>query len=313
MTDNKVFLFPGQGAQYLGMGKELFSEYAEARDVYNKANDLLGFDIAEVCFAGSRDELNKTSICQPAILTTSIAILNVLKNRCGDVVADCTVACGLSLGEYTAYVHAGAIAFEDAVRLVYMRGKFMQEACEKNPGGMVAVLRLDDSDVDAICDQCSSLGKVGIANYNSPGQLVVSGELEALDEVLRLVKEKGGKAVKLKVGGAFHSSLMSSAKGRLAEEINTTAISRPQIPVVANVSGEYISAPDQIRESLVTQLDNPVRWTQSMQRLVADGLERFYEFGPGNVLTGLMKKIAPSMDVKNIETAQSIEDIARNG
>ena len=305
---NKAFLFPGQGAQYPGMGKEIYSKYKEAGDVFRKANDILGFDITSICFNGDSEKLNKTSICQPAILITSIAILEVLKNRGLNGSADCDVACGLSLGEYTAYVYTDAISFADAVRLVHMRGKFMQEACEQNPGGMVAVLKLKDTIVEDICAESQKIGKVSIANYNSPEQLVISGEFEALDAVSVSVKENGGKAIRLKVNGAFHSSLMSSAKERLATEINKTEILKPKVPVMANVNGEYVSEPDKIRETLIMQLDNPVLWTQSMQKLISNGIDKFCEFGPGKVLTGLLQKIDPSKDVKNIETTKSIEE-----
>ncbi len=308
MADKTAFLFPGQGAQYPGMGKEIYTKYKEARDIFDKANEALGFDLSKICFEGDREALDKTSICQPAILTTSIAILNVLKCKGSNGNADCCVTGGLSLGEYTANVYAGAISFEDAVRLVHMRGKFMQEACEQNPGGMAAVLKLSDSDVEEICDQNRQFGEIGVANYNSPGQLVVSGELDALDKVCKDVKEKGGRAIRLKVNGAFHSSLMSSAKSRLEVEINKTSVSKPSVPIVTNVNCEYVSDPEEIKLSLIKQLDNPVLWTQSMQKLISNGITKFCEFGPGKVLSGLLQKIDSTKEVKNIEAISSIEE-----
>ncbi len=309
MLNGKAFLFPGQGAQYPGMGREVYEKYEEARDVYNNANDILGFNISEICFNGKKDELNKTSICQPAILITSIAILSVLKSRGSNGSVTSKIAGGLSLGEYTAYVYAGAISFEDAVRLVHMRGKFMQDACEQNPGGMVAVLRLNDSEVEEICEQSRHLGCASIANYNSPEQVAVSGELKALDNIVKEVKARGGRAVALKVSGGFHSSLMSPAKSKLEVEIKKTKILKSNVPIIANANGEYVSEPDDIKDILMHQLDNPVLWTQSMQRLIKDGIDTFYEFGPGKVLTGLLQKTDPTKEIRNIETLKSIEEL----
>ncbi len=312
MGNNSAFIFPGQGAQYSGMGKEIYTEFKEAREVYDKANEVLGFSISDICFGGSKDDLNKTSICQPAILITSIAILNIIKSIYGDKVNNCGVTCGLSLGEYTAHVYAGSIAFEDAVKLVHMRGKFMQEACEQSTGGMLAVIGLSDELAGEICRESEHAGVICIANYNSSGQVVVSGEIKALEEAKNKVREKGGKAVRLRVEGAFHSSLMSPAKERLKAEIDKIKITKARVPVVANVSGEYVSEPDEIRVALVKQLDNSVRWTQSIQNVVKNGIDRFYEFGPGKVLSGLLQKIDPSKEVNNIESIQSVNEFSFN-
>lgn len=308
MANKKAFIFPGQGAQYPGMGKEIYVRFEEARQTYKKANEVLGFDISEICFNGRQDELDKTSMCQPAILVTSIAILNILKNRGVNGAAECCVTAGLSLGEYTAHVIAGSISFEDAVRLVYMRGKFMQEACEQNPGGMMAILGLSDKDVIEICEQGRPFGEVCVANYNSPGQVVISGEINALKYVSNLAKEKGAKTIQLKVDGAFHSNLMSSAKERLKREIGKTTISRARIPVIANINARYVTEPAEIRASLIRQLNSPVLWCQSMQAIINNGINKFYEFGPGKVLAGLLRKIDPTIEVKNIESIESIEE-----
>ena len=308
MNNSTAFIFPGQGAQYPGMGKELFSEFKEARKVYNEANEILGFDLAKICFEGDKEELNKTSICQPAILVTSIAILRILESRGKNGNLDCRVTGGLSLGEYTAHVYAGSISFKDAVHLVHMRGTFMQEACKQQPGGMVAILKINDDDVQKLCEQKKEFGVVCVANYNSPGQVVISGETKALEEVSNAVKERGGKAVKLKVDGAFHSSLMRPAKDRLEKEINKTTILKSKVPIITNVTGKYVSEPDEIRTALVKQLDNPVLWKQSMENLMEDGITKFCEFGPGKVLTGLLQKIDSTKEVKNIESIKSIEE-----
>ncbi|MBM4054492.1 MAG: ACP S-malonyltransferase [Planctomycetes bacterium] len=298
-----AFLFPGQGTQLVGMGKDFYRQYKDAREVFDQANDVLGFDLASLCFEGNQEELNKTSLCQPAILVTSFAILQVLKKSSFFETSTCDAVAGLSLGEYTAHVAAGSLAFADAVKLVYKRGVYMQEACEMNPGGMVSVIGLDDAKIEQICDELKPFGVICAANYNSPGQVVISGETTMLEKAALLAKERGARmAIPLKVHGAFHSDLMSPASDKLSSELKSTAISRSKIPVVANIHADYVAEPEEIRMSLAKQLNSPVRWSQSMLKLIQDGISQFYEIGPGKTLSGLMKKIDATQQVKSIGT-----------
>lgn len=305
--NKRAFLFPGQGAQHVGMGKDFFEQFEEARNVYLRANDVLGFDLARICFSGEETELSKTFISQPAILVTSIAMLEVFKSLRGTSATACSAACGHSLGEYTALVFAGAISLEDAVRVVYKRGKYMHEATDKTPTGMVAVLGLTDKDVEGICQEVSSYGVVCAANYNCPGQVVISGKIDALGEAVKLAKSRGAKAVPLKVSGAFHSPFMASAQAKLAPELEKLHVIRASVPVVANVNAGYVREPDEIKDALLAQITNPVRWTQSMETLFRDGVNVFYEVGPGKVLSGLLRRIDPNKEVRNIESVHSLD------
>ena len=312
-TRKTAFLFPGQGAQYVGMGKDFYASFKEAREIFDQANTILGFDLAALCFQGKQEELNKTSICQPAILVNSVAILEVLKRNsamCGD---RCRAAAGLSLGEYTAHVSAGSMAFPDAVRLVYRRGMFMQEACNTNPGGMVSIIGLADEKVDQLCAEMKPLGIICAANYNSPGQVVISGEKTLLEKASILAKERGARmVVPLRVDGAFHSDLMSPASNRLSKELETTPISKPNIPVVANIYAQYVRELGEIKVSLAKQLNSPVRWHQSIAMLIQDGFNQFYEIGPGKTLSGLMKRIDSAQEIKNIDTVEAFENIVKS-
>lgn len=302
----RALLFPGQGAQRIGMGKDFFEQYEQARSVYQRANDVLGFDIAQICFNGEETELSRTLISQPAILVTSIAVLEVFKSLTGIAVEACYATCGHSLGEYTALVSAGAINLEDAVELVYKRGRYMQEASNGVPGGMVAILGLADEEVEAVCREASVHGIVCAANYNCPGQVVISGAKKALEEAMRIVKSKGAKAVTLKVSGGFHSPLMASAQAKLAPELEKLRVKRASVPVVANVSADYVREPEEIKNALIAQVTSPVRWTETMENLLNDGVDELYEVGPGKVLSGLLRRIDPNKQVKNIETVDSL-------
>jgi [acyl-carrier-protein] S-malonyltransferase len=308
-----AFLFPGQGAQYVGMGKDFYEQFNEAQKIFNQANEILGFDIAKLCFEGKQEELNKTAVCQPAILITSLAILEVLKNHSPLMINDCRAAAGLSLGEYTAHAFSGSMTFSDAVRLVYKRGTFMQEACTMNPGGMVSIIGLKDEVVENLCKETETSGVVCAANYNSPGQVVISGEKPLLDKVSALAKERGAKmVVPLKVEGAFHSHLMSPAGNKLSRELDLTPIARPNIPVVANVHAKYVKEPEEIRTSLAKQLNSPVRWHQSIHTLINDGFNQFYEIGPGKTLTGLMKRIDSTKKIQYIDSIESLKSLSHS-
>ena len=307
-----AFLFPGQGVQYGGMGKDFYENFKEAREVFIQASEILKINLAVLCFHGKQDELNKTSLCQPAILVTSIAILEVLKQNSSVRMDTCHAVAGLSLGEYTAHVSIGSIAFADAEKLVYKRGTYMQEACNAVPGGMASVIGLEDEKVEKICNEVRSMGVICAANYNSPGQIVISGEKSVLEKAASLAKERGARmVVPLKVDGAFHSGLMSPAGSRLSKELESTSISRPSVPVVANIHARYVREPDEIRVSLAKQLDSPVRWYQSIQTLIQDGFNQFYEIGPGKSLAGLMKRIDATQEMRSIDTVEAFKNLTK--
>jgi [acyl-carrier-protein] S-malonyltransferase len=288
----KAFVFPGQGAQFVGMGKDLYETSPLAKEMFEKANKILGFRITDLMFAGTDEDLRQTKVTQPAIFLHSV----ILAKTIGDEFMPDMVA-GHSLGEFSALVAAGAMSFEDGLKLVYKRALAMQKACEKNPSTMAAVLALPDEKVEEICASIKNEIVVP-ANYNCPGQVVISGSNAGIDAACELLLAAGAKrALKLKVGGAFHSPLMESAKVELSEAINTTVITRPVCPVYQNVSTVGETDPTVIKENLVAQLTAPVKWTQSVEHMVADGAVEFIELGPGNVLQGLVKKITPEVTV----------------
>lgn len=281
----KGYVFPGQGAQFSGMGKDLYDNSEKAKELFNKANEILGFDITKIMFEGSDEELKQTKVTQPAIFLHSTILAEVL----GDDFKPNMVA-GHSLGELSALVANKTLAFEDGLRLVYQRALAMQEACEKEPSTMAAILGLEDDVVEAVCEEVD--GIVVAANYNCPGQLVISGAIDAIDKACELATEKGAKrALKLPVGGAFHSPLMEPARENLAKAIAETTFSKPTCPVYQNVTASAVSNPDEIKENLMAQLTAPVRWTQTMKAMIADGCEEIVEVGPGKVLQGLFKKV----------------------
>lgn len=285
----KAFVFPGQGAQFVGMGKDLYENNPVAHEMFEKANDILGFRITDLMFEGTDEDLRQTKVTQPAIFLHSVILAKTLGEEFKpDMVA------GHSLGEFSALVAAGALSFEDGLRLVAARAMAMQKACELKPSTMAAVLALPDEKVEEICAGID--GVVVCANYNCPGQLVISGEIEAIDKACEQLLAAGAKrALKLKVGGAFHSPCMEPARAELASAIEATEIHEPVCPVYQNVDAKPHTDPAEIKKNLVAQLTAPVRWTQTVQNMIADGATEFIELGPGKVLQGLVAKIDRSV------------------
>lgn len=286
----KAYVFPGQGAQFTGMGKDLYESSSLAKELFEKANEILGFRITDIMFQGTAEELKETKVTQPAVFLHSVILAKTLENFKPDMVA------GHSLGEFSALVANGALSFEDGLKLVSQRALAMQKACEMKPSTMAAVLGLDDKIVEDICATID--GIVVAANYNCPGQLVISGEFSAVEKACEAMKIAGAKrALLLPVGGAFHSPMMEPARSALAIAIEATAFSTPTCPVYQNVTATAVSSADEIKKNLIIQLTAPVRWTQSVQQMIKDGATRFIEVGPGKVLVGLVNKID-----KKIET-----------
>ena len=281
----KAYVFPGQGAQFVGMGKDLYESNEQARELFEKANEILGFRITDIMFEGTADDLKQTKVTQPAVFLHSVISAIVLG-------VEPEMVAGHSLGEFSALVVAKALSFEDGLRLVAARAMAMQKACELNPSGMAAVLGLPDEKVEEVCAQID--GVVVPANYNCPGQLVISGANEAIDAACEKMKEAGAKrALKLPVGGAFHSPLMEPARVELEAAIRATTYHKPVCPVYQNIDAKSYTDPEELKRNSIAQLTGPVRWTQTVQNMVADGATSFRELGPGTVLQGLIKKIAP--------------------
>ena len=288
---SKEYLFPGQGAQFVGMGKDLYENNAKAKELFDKANEILGYRITDIMFEGTDEDQKQTKVTQPAVFLHSVITALCLDDFKPDMVA------GHSLGEFSALTAAGALTFEDGLRLVYARAMAMQKACEAAPSTMAAIIGLSDETIEKICAEVSKDGSVVVpANYNSPGQVVISGNEEAVTEACAKLKEAGAKrALPLAVGGAFHSPLMEPARVELAKAIEAAPVSQPVCPVYQNVDALPHTDPKEIKDNLLKQLTAPVRWTQSVQHMLADGMTEFVECGPGTVLTGLIGRIQKSM------------------
>ncbi len=291
----KAYVFPGQGAQFTGMGKDLYEASEEAKALFEQANEILGFRITDIMFEGEAEELKQTKVTQPAIFLHSTILAKLLGDRFKP-----EMVAGHSLGEISALTAAGVLAFEDGLKLVSKRALAMQAACEAEPSTMAAILGLENEVVEAICDKVD--GIVVAANYNCPGQLVISGAVDAVNEACEQLKEAGARrAIVLPVGGAFHSPLMEPARNELAQAIEATTFNTPVCPVYQNVTASAITDSDEIKENLVAQLTAPVRWTQTMQQMIADGVSGFTEVGPGKVLQGLVKKVDRKMPTESAE------------
>ncbi len=295
-----AFLFPGQGAQTVGMARELCQTLPAARQLFDQAAEVLGYDLSEVCWNGPVERLNSTVVSQPAIFVTSLAALESLKAQKSDIVAACAATAGLSLGEYTALVFAGAMSFRDGLRVVQRRGEAMQAASDATPSGMVSVLGPDAAQVDEICRAARGSETLEIANLLCPGNTAVSGSKAACEAVERVAAEQGARTVRLAVAGAFHTSIMRPADTRLAEALAGVEIKAPKIPVWSNVDARPHTQPDEIRSLLVQQVVRPVLWEQTIRNLLADGVDRFYEIGPGRVLAGLLKRVQRKVDCQNV-------------
>ncbi|MDP2940918.1 MAG: ACP S-malonyltransferase [Candidatus Omnitrophota bacterium] len=296
-----AFLFAGQGSQYVGMGHDLYKAFPESKAVFDKADKVLGFGLSKLCFTGPEEELKKTNNSQPAILTVSIAALEAFKSPTAKFAA------GLSLGEYSALVAAGAISFTDAVYLVRRRGEIMEAQAAKKPGRMLSIIGLDLAAVKKVCSQTNT----EVANINCPGQIVVSGGAKEIAEAQAAAKASGAKmAVFLEVSGAFHSSFMKEAAGKFAGELEKIKINPPYIPVVSNVIARPVSSPAEIRNNLVAQIASTVLWEDSMRFILSEGIRSFIEFGPGKVLKGLMRRIDSSAQVTSIEKKEDISGVA---
>lgn len=303
----KAVIFPGQGSQLVGMGHDVAEASSRARSVFERANEIVGYDLTALCFEGPAEELEKTAMQQPAIFVTSVALWEAFLERGGRKDQFCRAG-GLSLGEYTALYVAGAISFDDALKLVHRRGRLMQAAAEAAPSGMVSLIGADEKAAMALCERARADEILSPANFNCPGQIVISGSRGACDRAVTLAGEFGCRALPLSVAGAFHSPLMESAAAGLASVLKETPFSRPSLPVVANVDGLYHADAAGIRQSLYQQVTQPVLWQKCIERIIQDGVDVVVEVGPGRVLTGLMRKIDRGIAAINVSTLELAAD-----
>ncbi len=302
-----VFVYPGQGSQYVGMAKDLYEKYPEIQELYNQANEILGYSISEVCFEGPEEKLKQTFITQPAIVLHSIAATKLVKN------IEAAFTAGHSLGEFSALIYAGALSIEDGLKLVKLRGELMQKAGEENKGTMAAIIGLDTAKITEVCAEASEAGIVQVANFNSPGQIVISGSVDGVHRAMALAKERGAKLAKeLVVHGAFHSPFMESARGDFKSALDSTEFKKVRIPVYTNVHAQPITKDteiDFIKETLYDQLTSSVRWEESIVNMIKDGAMEFIELGPGKVLQGLIKRIDNTVSIKGVDKAADVEAI----
>ncbi len=306
-----AFLFPGQGAQHVGMGQDLCERFPTARRLFDQADRLLGLELSRICFQGPEERLNATDISQPAIFVHSAALLAVLGELADWQGVKPDVSAGLSLGEYTALYAADAMDFQVALNLVAQRGRFMQQASEASPSGMVSIMGLDEARVGELCAEAAGGQVLAPANFNCPGQIVISGHADACRRAVELADRFDARAIPLRVAGAFHTELMAPAARKLSEVIAASEIRMPRAEVLANVTAEPYDSVARIREGLVRQVTQPIRWAQSMRRMIADGVGRCFEIGPGRVLTGLMRKIDRRTEVVNVNSVESLEAAAK--
>jgi [acyl-carrier-protein] S-malonyltransferase len=302
-----AFIFPGQGSQYVGMGKEFYDNFRVAKEVFEEADDALRFSISSLCFQGPEEALKLTENTQPAVLTASIAALRVLQSEKG---IPPHLTAGHSLGEYSALVASGALTFADAVQIVRLRGRFMQEAVPVGEGAMAAILGMEREQIEKLCEEVSSGEVLTPANFNCPGQIVIAGHSKAVERAIERVKQEGKKAVLLPVSAPFHSPLMKPAGERLEKALDGIAVRDLKVPVVTNVEAVINTSKERVKGLLVSQVSSPVRWEESILRMTEDGIEQVFEIGPGKVLSGLMKRINPKVETKNLEDIPTLKKIS---
>lgn len=309
MAEKVAYIFPGQGAQIVGMGRDFYDSEPSARQIFDKVCKIAGQDLVKICFEGPEDKLNSTTISQPAIFAVSVAILEVLKAK--GAIKPANVTAGLSLGEYTALYAAGVISFEDGLKLVQKRGQAMQAAADASKGSMVSIIGLEQQVVEKLCAEAAQGQLLSCANFNCPGQIVITGDIDACKRALALAEKYGAmKAIELKVAGAFHSKMMAPAAEETKKAIDQCRIADPgNIAVIANVDAEYYKTKEQISQGLVKQLTGAVLWQKCMERLLADGVAKFYEIGPNKVLTGLMRRINRKANIVNINSVAGMKEL----